>query len=97
MPEVSLIVPMYTAKQYIVPCVSSLQRQGLSDMEILLVDDCSPDDTYNHAKELFRGNETVRVLQTEKNGGPGLARNRGLEEAEGEYICVCDVDNIYSK
>ena len=36
MPEVSLIVPMYTAKQYIVPCVSSLQRQGLSDMEILL-------------------------------------------------------------
>ena len=95
MPKVSIIVPMYAAKQYIVPCVLSLRRQGLSDMEILLVDDCSPDDTYHHAKELFRGNETVRVLQTKKNGGPGFARNLGMEEAAGEYICFCDVDDIY--
>lgn len=95
MPEVSVIVPIYSAKPYIVPCVRALQRQGLKEMEILLVDDCSPDDTYEYASDLFRDDPMVRVIRQEKNGGPGKARNRGIQEARGRYVCFCDADDLY--
>ena len=95
MPEVSVIVPLYRARTYIAPCVRSLKRQGLTDMEILLVDDCSPDDTYACAMKLFGDDPMVRVIRQEKNGGPGKARNRGIQEAGGRYVCFCDVDDLY--
>ena len=95
MPKVSVIVPLYRAKNFLVPCVSALKRQGISDMEILLVDDCSPDDTYACALELFGNDEKVRVIRQAENGGPGKARNKGIELAKGEYICFCDVDDLY--
>ena len=95
MPKVSVIVPLYKAKPYLVPCVSALKRQGISDMEILLVDDCSPDDTWTFARELFQGDGMVRVFRQEKNGGPGKARNTGMEKAAGRYLCFCDVDDLY--
>lgn len=95
MPKVSVIVPMYKGKSYIGPCVRSLKRQGIADLEIIVVDDRSPDDSYQFASELFRGDPQVRVLEQEKNGGPGAARNRGLDEATGEYICFADLDDLY--
>ena len=95
MPEVSVIVPLYRARTYIAPCVRSLKRQGLTDMEILLVDDCSPDDTYACAMKLFGDDPMVRVIRQEKNGGPGRARNRGIMEAKGRYVCFCDADDLY--
>ena len=97
MPEVTVIVPLYRAKPYMAACVRALKRQGLSDMdmEILLVDDCSPDDTYDKALELFGDDPMVRVIRQEKNGGPGKARNRGIQEAGGRYVCFCDVDDLY--
>ncbi len=93
--EITFVVPIYKTKNYVAPCVASLLRQGVDDFEILLIDDCSLDGTYEYAKELFKSDRRIRVLRTEKNGGPGLARNRGIEEARGEYICFCDVDDIY--
>ncbi len=95
MMKVSVIAPMYCSKSVLGPSVNALLRQGLEDMEIILVDDCSPDGTFEYARELYRDNEKVRVLQMEENGGPGLARNRGIEEAKGEYICFCDIDDCY--
>lgn len=93
--KVSVIVPMYCAKSVMEPCVSALLRQGLEEMEIILVDDCSPDDTYEYACRKYRDDPRIRVLQAAQNGGPGLARNRGMEEAQGEYVCFCDIDDCY--
>lgn len=95
MKKVSVIVPMYKAKNYIKPCVDALTRQGLSDVEILLIDDKSPDDTYEYAKNLYKDNPDVRVIEQEENAGPAKARNRGLNEATGEYVCFADVDDMY--
>lgn len=95
MPQLSVIVPLYKAGQYIAPCVRALKRQGLEDMEILLVDDCSPDDTYACALALSEDDPMVRVVRQEKNGGPGKARNRGIREAGGRYVCFCDADDLY--
>ena len=96
MKKVTVIVPMYKAKAYVSPCVNALMRQGLGDrIEILLIDDRSPDDTFEYARELFKDNPLVRVIEQEVNGGPGKARNRGIQEATGEYICFADVDDMY--
>lgn len=95
MNKVSFIVPMYKAKSYIKPCVAALFRQGLEDFEILLIDDKSPDDTYEYARDLYKDNPCVRVIEAEQNGGPAKARNRGLMEADGKYICFADVDDMY--
>ena len=70
--RVSVIVPMYCAKSVMEPCVSALLRQGLEEMEIILVDDCSPDDTYEYACRIYQDNPKIRVLQAAQNGGPGL-------------------------
>lgn len=96
MPEISFVVPMFKAKPYIGPCVASLLRQGVDDFEILLIDDCSPDDTCEYARTLFKDDSRVRVIRQEKNGGPGQARNRGIVEAKGDYICFGDADDIYA-
>ncbi len=96
MVKVSVICPIFKAKNYIRPCVDSLlYRQGLDDLEVILVDDCSPDDTYEYAKECYKDNDRVRVFEQEKNSGPGEARNRGIREAKGEYIVFCDIDDLY--
>ena len=96
MPEISFIVPMYNSRTLISHCVASLFRQEVDDFEILLIDDCSPDDTYEYAKELFKDDSRVRVIRQERNQGPGGARNRGIEEANGDYICFADADDIYA-
>ena len=95
MAEVSFIVPIYKAVNFVGPCVASILRQGIDDLEILLVDDCSPDNTYEYTKALFRNDSRIRVIRQEVNGGPGQARNRGIEEAKGEYLCFADVDDLY--
>ena len=95
MPDISFVVPMYKAKNYVAPCVASILRQGIDDLEILLIDDCSPDDTCAYATELFKDDSRIRVIRQEANGGPGQARNRGIREARGTYICFADVDDLY--
>ena len=70
MKKVSVIVPMYKAKPYVKPCVDALLRQGVEEdaLEILLIDDRSPDDTFAYAKDLFRDCPAVRVIEQEQNG-----------------------------
>ena len=95
--KISVIIPMFKAKDYIDCCLASLDRQGLGEeeLEVLLIDDCSPDDTYAYAQKAAAGRANVRILKQEKNGGPGKARNRGIEEATGEYIGFLDIDDMY--
>ena len=95
--KISVIIPMFKARDYIDCCLASLGRQGLTEeeLEVLFIDDCSPDNTYEYAREAASGRENIRVLKQEKNGGPGRARNRGIDEATGEYICFLDIDDMY--
>ena len=95
--KISVIIPMFKARDYIDCCLASLGRQGLTEeeLEVLFIDDCSPDNTYEYARESASGRENIRVLKQKKNGGPGRARNRGIDEATGEYICFLDIDDMY--
>ena len=94
-PKVSIIVPVYNTKDTLRQCVVSLLNQTLRDIEIILVDDGSPDGS-GKICDLFLYDERVKVIHKE-NGGLSSARNSGLEMATGEYIGFVDSDDYVSE
>lgn len=92
MPLLSLIVPIYNVEQYLERCVASLCRQTLSDIEIILVNDGSPDRCPELCEALAREDDRIRVIHKE-NGGPSSARNAGLDAARGEFVIFPDPDD----
>ena len=90
--KVSVIVPVYKVEQYLDRCVRSLLAQTLTDIEIILVDDGSPDRCPEMCDAYAELDSRIRVIH-KKNGGLGYARNSGLEIAEGEYIAFLDSDD----
>ena len=89
----TIIVPCYKAEKYIDSIISTYGVSERADVEVILVDDCSSDDTYLRLQTQARRFKHIQVLQTEENGGPGVARNKGLEFAKGKYILFCDCDD----
>lgn len=92
MPEISVIVPVYKVESYLHSCVDSILSQTFSDLELLLVDDGSPDNCGIICDEYAAKDPRVRVIH-KKNGGLSSARNAGVESARGEYICFIDSDD----
>lgn len=91
-PKVSVIVPCYGVEGYLPRCMDSLLHQTLTDIEIILVDDESPDRVPEMCDEYARTDSRVKVIH-KKNGGLGYARNSGLEAATGEYVAFVDSDD----
>ena len=93
MPKISVIVPVYGAEKYLERCVKSLTEQKFTDIEIILVDDKSPDKSPQLCDEYALQDNRIRVIHKTDNEGAGLARNSGLEIATGEYISFVDSDD----
>lgn len=91
-PKVSVVVPVYNVEKYLDRCVQSLLSQTLKDIEIILVDDGSPDNCPQMCDEYCRQDSRVKVVH-KQNAGLGMACNSGLEVATGEYIAFCDSDD----
>lgn len=94
--KISIIVPVYNAEMYIKRCVDSLVKQTLKDIEIILVDDGSTDDSSLICDNLAEEDDRIVVLH-KRNGGPGDARNVGISNARGEYIGFVDADDWVTK
>lgn len=92
MPKISVIVPVYKAEQYLPQCVESILGQTYSDLEVLLIDDGSPDHSGVICDEYARQDSRIRVIHKE-NGGVSTARNAGLDAATGDYITFVDSDD----
>ena len=92
-PKVSIIVPVYNVEKYLDRCMDSLLNQTLKDIEIIMVDDGSPDNSPVMCDRYAEKDNRVKVIH-KKNGGLGLARNSGLEIAEGEYVAFVDSDDF---
>lgn len=95
MPKVSVIIPVYNAAPYIADTLRSVQRQTMSDFEVLLVDDHGQDDSMSVAKATIGKDARFRSLETPVNSGPGVARNVGIMAAQGEYIAFLDSDDLW--
>ena len=93
-PAVSVIVPVYNVEIYIRQCVDSILKQTFQDFEIILVNDATPDKSFALCKELYGDNEKVRFISHEENRGLGEARNTGMKNARGKYICFVDSDDF---
>ena len=89
---ISIIVPVYKVEPYLHQCVDSILKQTYQDIEVLLVDDGSPDKCGEICDEYARRDNRIRVFHTE-NKGLSAARNLGLREAKGEYIGFVDSDD----
>ena len=92
---ISIIIPVYNAEKFISKCVESLIAQTYKNIEIILIDDCSTDVSYDIVRKYAEQDSRVKLYSTGVNGGPGKARNVGLENAQGEYIMFCDNDDTY--
>lgn len=91
--SVSVIIPVYNARRYICCCIDALLTQTLKELEVIVVDDCSTDDSYELCLNRYKDNERVVLLKQPSNMGPGAARNAGIEKARGEYISFVDADD----
>ena len=93
---VSVIMPLYNGSKTIQVSVNSLLEQTYSNWELIIVDDCSTDNSYKIAREIASVNtEKIKVFQTEKNGGPAIARNIATRNATGRFITYLDSDDIW--
>ncbi|MBQ9726254.1 MAG: glycosyltransferase [Kiritimatiellae bacterium] len=94
-PAVSVVVPVHDARDYLRPCLDSVLAQSLGDIECICVDDGSTDDSLAILKEYEARDARVRVFHQE-NATAGAARNRGLEEARGDYVSFLDADDVFA-
>ncbi|MBE6985054.1 MAG: glycosyltransferase [Ruminococcaceae bacterium] len=90
---ISIIVPVYKAEKFIERCVNSILNQTYRDLELILVDDGSPDQCPQLCDRFAEADKRVRVIH-KKNGGVSTARNAGLEVVRGEYIAFVDSDDF---
>ena len=91
-PLISVIVPIYNVEKYLDKCVDSIVKQSYENLEIILVDDGSPDKCPKKCKEWIKKDRRIKVIH-KKNGGLSDARNAGLDKAKGEYITFIDSDD----
>ena len=91
-PLISVIVPVYKSVDTLERCVMSLKNQNYSNIEILLVEDGSPDASGKLCDSLQQDDNRIRVIH-QPNGGASAARNKGLKNANGEYVCFVDSDD----
>lgn len=89
----SIIIPCYNAEKYVLQLIKMFEKKEYTDYEVIFVDDCSTDNTY----ELLMANKFQHssVYKMEKNGGPGIARNYGISRANAENIMFCDSDDEF--
>lgn len=92
MKKISVIIPIYNGEKFLKKCISSLINQKLSEIEIILINDGSKDNTDNICKELEREYSNIRYYKI-SNSGCSFARNYGLKKAKGEYITFVDIDD----
>ncbi|MCH5320896.1 MAG: glycosyltransferase, partial [Eubacterium sp.] len=90
--KVSIIVPVYNVEKYLNRCVESIVKQTYTNLEIILVDDGSPDNCPAMCDAWAERDSRIKVIHKE-NGGVSSARNIGIDNADGDYISFVDSDD----
>lgn len=93
-PKFSIITPNYNSFHLMDKFFDSLENQTFKNFEVLIIDDCSTDNSYEKLLEYQKNSKlNLKIFKNKKNTGPGLARNIGIEEARGEYLTFMDNDD----
>lgn len=97
MPQISIVVPVYNAANYIEKTIDMVLKQTFTDWELILVEDCSEDDSADKLRALENQlqDSRIRVIYKEQNEGAAKARNTGIDAATGRYLAFLDADDIW--
>ena len=93
--KVSIITPTWNSERYIIDTIKSVQNQTYTNWEMIIVDDCSVDNTFKIVENITKMDPRVKILKQEVNSGAAKARNRSLNEATGRFIAYLDADDIW--
>ncbi len=94
-PLVSINVPVFKCEKYVLRCLESVKAQTYKNLEIILINDCTPDDSVSIIQEFIAANPelNIKLFSNEKNLGLSLTRNAGIEQSSGDYIYMLDSDD----
>jgi len=92
---VSIITPSYKSEKFISETIKSVLFQTYKNWEMIIVDDCSPDNSNEIIEEYCKKDSRIKLIKLEKNSGPAVARNRAIKEAKGRYIAFLDADDLW--
>lgn len=95
MTKVTVLVAVYNASRFLPSCLDSLLRQTMSDIQVVCIDDASTDDSLALLHAYADKDERITVLSLAQNQGQAHARNVGLRQAQGEYVCFLDADDWF--
>lgn len=90
---VSIIVPVYNSEKYLTECIESIINQTYKNIEVILVDDFSPDNSFEICERFAKKDNRIKFFRKQKNEGVSEARNFGLQKSKGDYICFVDSDD----
>lgn len=94
---ITVVVPCYNVEKYVEKCLDSILKQTYKNLEIILVEDCSTDNTYNIIKDYPKKDKRIKVIQNEKNSGLSFSRNTGIKASTGKYISFIDSDDYITE
>ena len=94
---ISIIIPSYNSATFISQTIESVLAQSYQDWEMIIVDDCSSDNSIDIIKNYTKKNSAIKLITLNKNCGVANARNVGLENAKGDYIAFLDSDDLWDK
>ncbi len=94
---VSIVTPAYNSEKFIRSTIASVVNQTYTNWELIIVDDCSSDNTVKVVEELSKSDNRIKCFKNETNGGAGVSRNKGLEMATGRFIAFLDSDDLWYK
>lgn len=94
---ISIITPVYNSERFIEHTIKSVQSQTYINWELILVDDCSKDNSYEIINKFRNNDSRIKYIKLEQNSGAAIARNVALENANGRYIAFLDSDDIWKE
>lgn len=92
---ISIILPVYNASKFIDDTINTVLEQTYTNFELLLVNDCSIDDSVEKIKKYK--DKRIKLINNDKNSGAAITRNNGIKEANGKFICFLDADDLWDK
>lgn len=94
-PLVSIITPSFNSAKFIAETIQSVQNQTYQYWEMIIVDDCSTDETFSIIQEIANKDSRIQLIKLEKNSGTGIARSTALEKATGKFVAFLDADDLW--
>lgn len=94
---ISIVIPVYNSEKFLGETMKTVKEQTYKNWEIILVNDCSKDNSENIIKKYEKEDKRIKLINLKENSGAAIARNTGIENAKGKYIAFLDADDLWKK